>query len=110
MASHTIFLWLMSTACSKRVSSGLLAVSRLHHPAPPVFGSNSVSNHTTLDSFSIEARSISLVLSCGTAEKPGPIFQMASRASQGWLTAKVIGKPVNPEGIIPTAFVNAGGR
>jgi len=46
----------------------------------------------------------------GTPGKPGPIIQVASRASQVWVAAKVITKPVNPENIITTDFVSAGGR
>lgn len=45
----------------------------------------------------------------GTSAHPGPIFQVASRASKIWLSAKVIAKPVKPEDIITAKFVSVGG-
>jgi NitT/TauT family transport system substrate-binding protein len=36
---------------------------------------------------------------------PGPIFQVAQRASQVWLDAKVIPKPVDPTAVVVTKFV-----
>jgi NitT/TauT family transport system substrate-binding protein len=42
----------------------------------------------------------------GTAETPGPIFDIAKRASDIWLDAKVIAAPVNPDTIISTQFVS----
>jgi NitT/TauT family transport system substrate-binding protein len=41
----------------------------------------------------------------GTDATPGPIFDVAKRASQIWLEAKVIEVPVKPESIISTNFV-----
>lgn len=41
----------------------------------------------------------------GTAASPGPIFDVAKRASSIWLDAKVIATPVSPESIITTKFV-----
>jgi NitT/TauT family transport system substrate-binding protein len=46
----------------------------------------------------------------GTPGKPGPIIQVASRASQIWEQAGVIARPVNPEDIITTDFVIRGDR
>lgn len=42
----------------------------------------------------------------GTAQKPGPIYDVASRASAIWHTAKVISGQVKPETIINSNFVN----
>lgn len=41
----------------------------------------------------------------GTTTAPGPIFDVAKRASAIWLEAKVIAEPVKPESIISTDFV-----
>jgi NitT/TauT family transport system substrate-binding protein len=41
----------------------------------------------------------------GSASAPGPIFDVAKRASSIWLDAKVIQAPVKPEAIISTAFL-----
>jgi NitT/TauT family transport system substrate-binding protein len=41
----------------------------------------------------------------GSASVPGPIFDVAKRASVIWLDAKVIQVPVKPETIISTAFL-----
>ena len=41
----------------------------------------------------------------GTQQQPGPIFQVAERASAIWLDAKVIAEPVKPEEIISVDFV-----
>jgi NitT/TauT family transport system substrate-binding protein len=41
----------------------------------------------------------------GTASAPGPIFDVARRASQIWLDAKVIASPVEPSSVISTQFV-----
>jgi len=41
----------------------------------------------------------------GTSQSPGPIFEVAKRASVIWLDAKVIEVPVQPESIISTSFV-----
>ncbi len=42
----------------------------------------------------------------GTEQSPGPIFQVAERASRIWQEAGVISKPVNPKEIISLEFVN----
>ena len=44
----------------------------------------------------------------GTANAPGPIFDVAKRASAIWLDAKVIAAPVSPEEVITTKFVTDG--
>ena len=44
----------------------------------------------------------------GTAASPGPIFDVAKRASAIWLDAKVVSAPVSPESIITTKFVREG--
>jgi NitT/TauT family transport system substrate-binding protein len=44
----------------------------------------------------------------GTANTPGPVFDVAKRASALWLDAKVIQTPVKPETIISTNFVQGG--
>jgi len=41
----------------------------------------------------------------GSEKAPGPIFDVARRASEIWLEAKVIQVPVKPEAIISTKFV-----
>ena len=41
----------------------------------------------------------------GTQQDPGPIFQVAERASKIWQQAGVISKAVNPQEIISTEFV-----
>jgi len=41
----------------------------------------------------------------GTQQQPGPIFQVAERASAIWLEAKVIAQPVKPQEIISTGFI-----
>lgn len=41
----------------------------------------------------------------GTAESPGPIFDVAKRASAIWLDAKVVDVPVKPEAVISADFV-----
>jgi len=41
----------------------------------------------------------------GTRENPGPLFQVASRASEIWLKARVISKTVQVQRIITTDFV-----
>ncbi|MGH8603998.1 MAG: ABC transporter substrate-binding protein, partial [Gammaproteobacteria bacterium] len=46
----------------------------------------------------------------GDAWKAGPIFEVARRASDIWLAAKVIEVPVKPEAIITTKFVSGGGK
>ena len=42
----------------------------------------------------------------GTQQAPGPIYQVAERASAIWLQAKVISEPVKPTEIISVDFVN----
>ena len=44
----------------------------------------------------------------GTAAAPGPIFSVASRASQLWMEAGAISRPVEPNSIISTKFVTEG--
>ncbi len=44
----------------------------------------------------------------GSANAPGPVFDVAKRASAIWLDAKVISVPVKPEAIISTSFVQGG--
>lgn len=44
----------------------------------------------------------------GTAAAPGPIFDVATRASAIWMDAKVIQVTVKPETIISTSFVQGG--
>jgi NitT/TauT family transport system substrate-binding protein len=44
----------------------------------------------------------------GTETAPGPIFDVAKRASAIWLDAKVVAAPVSPESIISTKFVTEG--
>jgi NitT/TauT family transport system substrate-binding protein len=46
----------------------------------------------------------------GTAERPGPIFDVARRASDIWLAAQVVERPVSPSGIISTEFVAGDGH
>jgi NitT/TauT family transport system substrate-binding protein len=41
----------------------------------------------------------------GTQQQPGPIFQVAERASVIWLDAKIIAQPVKPEEIISVNFI-----
>jgi NitT/TauT family transport system substrate-binding protein len=41
----------------------------------------------------------------GTQQEPGPIFQVAERASAIWLDAKVIAQPVKPADIISASFI-----
>jgi NitT/TauT family transport system substrate-binding protein len=45
----------------------------------------------------------------GTTGSPGPIFDVAQRASEIWLEAKVIDTQVKPEIIVSTKFVSEGG-
>jgi NitT/TauT family transport system substrate-binding protein len=42
----------------------------------------------------------------GTTEKPGPIFEVAKRASDIWLDAEVIRKPVAPSAVISAELVS----
>jgi NitT/TauT family transport system substrate-binding protein len=42
---------------------------------------------------------------CGTRESPGPIFQVAARASAIWVKAGVVSSPVQAQDIIVTDFV-----
>ena len=44
----------------------------------------------------------------GTAAAPGPIFSVAWRASQLWMEAGAISRPVDPNSIISTKFVTEG--
>ncbi len=44
----------------------------------------------------------------GTGQKPGPIFDVARRASDIWAEAKVIETPISPPAIISTRFVEQG--
>ena len=44
----------------------------------------------------------------GTGQKPGPIFDVARRASDIWAEAKVIETPMSPPAIISTRFVEQG--
>jgi NitT/TauT family transport system substrate-binding protein len=44
----------------------------------------------------------------GTAASPGPIYDVAKRASAIWLDAKVVSAPVSPESIITTKFITDG--
>lgn len=46
----------------------------------------------------------------GSASAPGPIFDVAKRASTIWMDAKVIQVPVKPEAIISTSFVQGAGK
>lgn len=46
----------------------------------------------------------------GTREKPGPLFQVASRASAIWLKAGVFSSPVREQDIISTEFVQSRGK
>jgi NitT/TauT family transport system substrate-binding protein len=46
----------------------------------------------------------------GTAQKPGPIFDVARRASDIWAEAKVIQAPVEPPTVISTQFVEQAGN
>jgi len=44
----------------------------------------------------------------GRAQAPGPIFDVARRASEIWLDANVIRVPVRPDAVISTDFVEGG--
>jgi len=46
----------------------------------------------------------------GSEQKPGPIYEVADRASEIWLAAKVIQSPVAPPTIISTRFVEQAGK
>jgi len=46
----------------------------------------------------------------GTEQAPGPIFDVAKRASDIWLGAKIIQVPVAPASIITTRFVTQSGQ
>ncbi len=41
----------------------------------------------------------------GTTQAPGPIFDVAKRASEIWLSAKAIDLPVKPNSIVSTRFI-----
>jgi NitT/TauT family transport system substrate-binding protein len=46
----------------------------------------------------------------GTGEKPGPLYKVASRASDIWLKARVISAPVREQDVISTEFVQRKGK